>query len=130
MSMETLSFAESLSSAISSTFEMTTYTSILSYRDLLSDIERHDNQRRRVYAAVRDWLGQQGPSREDIACVTKLRLSSVCGRVRELLDDGILIKGPMKSQEVVPGKPLDVETLDAVVYRHAEPRHELQLQLL
>jgi hypothetical protein len=108
---------------------MISWTSRLALRALVENLERHQGQRYQVYLAVRDWPGAPGPSREDIAKVTGIRLSSVCGRVAELLRDGALEKGPMKPQEVVLGHPQMVETLRALVYcqppRQANPQLEL-----
>lgn len=96
---------------------MIAFSSRLALRDLLADLDRHHGQRWIIYQAIHGWSGSAGPSREDIARVTGLRLTSVCGRVKELLDAGVVLKGPYKRQEVVPGRALDVETLVAFAYR-------------
>lgn len=107
---------------------MVAYSSRLALRDLIADVDRHHNQRRAVYEAIKAWSGSYGPSREDLSKAIPMRLSSVCGRVNELLKEGIICKGPMKDQEVVPGRLLQVETLSAVVYR--DSYHETESEQL
>lgn len=106
------------------------YSSILAFRELVADAERRNGQRWKIYCAIRT-LEEIGltPSREDVAKKTGMRLSSVCGRVNEMIAEGLLERGPMKTQEVVPGKPTEVETLKAVVYRTANPKENLQPEL-
>lgn len=108
---------------------MIAWSSRLALKNLLADLERHHGQRHQVYLAVKDWYGSPGPSREDIARITGFRLTSVCGRVSELLQQGILERGPLKFQEVVPGHPQQVETLRAIVYRDPPRQVSPQLEL-
>lgn len=109
---------------------MVAFSSRLALKELLKDLERHSGQRRQVYLAVLQWQGITGPSREDIAQATGIRLSSICGRVSELLEDGAIERGPMKEQTVVPGRTTPVETLVAQVYRDAPLTEPQQLPLL
>ncbi len=110
---------------------MISFSSRLGLKEFLENLQRADCQRRKVYLAVHQWDEPKGPSREDIARVTGMRLGSVCGRVADLLKDGGLARGPLKSQEVCQGHPVEVETLIALVYREAqEPQPAAQLELL
>ncbi len=108
---------------------MVAFSSRLGLKDLLSDIERHAGQRHRIYDAIKLWPGAVGPSREDLSKACGMRLGSVCGRVSELLRDGVIAKGPMKTQEVVPGHPVPVETLQALVYQEPKANAGGQLHL-
>src|SRR5690349_11604754 len=108
---------------------MIAYTSSVAHQILIQDVERHEGQKSAVYRFIRDWNDYPGPSREDVARGTGLRLASVCGRVKELIDSGIIEKSFFKEQEVVPGKPLKVETLRAIAYKPMDLKQSPQLDL-
>lgn len=108
------------------------FTSRLSFSAVQSQLS---GQRLRVYDAVRWWnpaTRGPGPSIEDIAAVTGLKESSVCGRVNELTDpdrysgETPLIFGPIKQNDAT-GKR--AKTYIARVYKEPQKSNTPQLTL-
>ena len=94
------------------------FTSRLGYLSVQRNIS---GQKRAVYEAIRDWTGDGLPCNDDLASATGLRLSSICGRVNELREQGCIEDAPMK-QSPITGHP--VKTYRAIVYREPEQKQE------
>jgi len=88
------------------------YTSRLAYRE---DFERLGGQRKQVWELVRNWPTPGSlPSIEDIANTSGLRVASVCGRVNELVKDGLIKE---EGTKLSPTTNKTVKTYVAFVYR-------------
>lgn len=99
------------------------FTSRLGYLSIQGSLA---GQQRRVYEAIRDWTGEGLPCIEEIAKVTGMRLSSVCGRVNELRAAGCIEDAPMKLN---PYTGKTVKSYRAIVYREPSTRTDPQLEL-
>lgn len=79
-----------------------------SYQSILSDLP---SSQAKVYQAVAE-RGERGATREEIAQLTGMKLSSVCGRVKELLDSAELNESPTP-RTGSSGKPNSVLVVNA-----------------
>lgn len=73
------------------------WTSRLSLAKLADELA---GRKLEVYAAIRKWdpvVDGPGPSIEDLAEVTGRKESSICGRLADLSDLGLISRGPLKT---------------------------------
>jgi hypothetical protein len=92
------------------------WTSKLAYQQ---DIERLTGLRADVYRCVRDWpVPSSRPSIEDIANHLDMRVATVCGRLGELKEAGLILEGDPK-HSASTGKR--VKTYVIAPYREKPP---------
>lgn len=95
------------------------WTSRLAYRE---EIERLTGQREIVYACIRDWpIPSSRPSIEDIADHLDMRVASVCGRLGELKELGLIVEGTTKHSKTT-GKT--VNTYLIATYQEQAPANQ------
>lgn len=102
---------------------MIAYTSHIAIKALIDDTELHEGRRRTVYQAIKTWGNSVPPSRRDLVNATGLPINVICGRVNELLKDGVIQVGPLKEQ-TSGDKTTMVETLVAVVYQNFQRKQD------
>ena len=85
---------------------------------LAHELPRLSGRRKAVYEAIRDWPGDKGPSIADLAEKIGCKESTVCGRLPELRDRGLIEDGPLKPS---PQTQKTVKTYRAIAYRPEPP---------
>lgn len=93
------------------------WTSRLSIAQLADELS---GRRLEVYTAIRTWdpvISGPGPSIEDLAQVTGRKECTICGRLNELREMGLVVCGPLKRNST--GK--DAMTYIAKAWRELPP---------
>jgi len=85
------------------------------------EADRLPKSRKRVFDAIMSWWGGPGPSIEDLAQRTGMKESSVCGRVNELKEAGLISESDPKHNR--SGKMALTYRIASV--REQTPREEL-----
>lgn len=94
----------------------TSWTSRLAYHQ---EIERLTGLRHTVYRCIRDWqIPSNLPSIEDIADHLDMRVATVCGRLGELKEAGLIEEGEPKHSKTTGKK---VKTYLVAPYREKPP---------
>jgi hypothetical protein len=98
------------------------FTSRLAWRET---IERLSPLCRRVWEAIRDWPGEEGPSIYDLGDKLKMETATISARISDLRDAGAIVDGAIK----VGATGKRQKTYKALVWR-APVAQPLQMTLL